>query len=254
MQYIINAFNVLNISKTFCVLYTRRRVPVRRGFAENGQLCQASAVWRPQADRLSEPSGEFRPACPGRPAPAPPQSAVFRAEHWAGTAQALFLRGALGRERAAGAVFRAERWAGTALRLHAFRRLHAQQGQTVFDGFLGGHNQGNLGGLFVLVVCEDVLVVVEPIEALSHIHDMSGHDGRLILLARVLDHIWEFIQQLRQLVSALAAQIPCSRWLLYQQPWRRHLRPPSAGRKRIWREYTVHMDRSRRQSSGPYPT
>lgn len=64
MQYIINAFNVLNISKTFCVLYTRRRVPIRRGFAENGQLCQASAVWRPQADRLSEPSGEFRPACP----------------------------------------------------------------------------------------------------------------------------------------------------------------------------------------------
>lgn len=67
MQYIINAFNafnVLNISKTFCVLYTRRRVPTRRGFAENGQVCQASAVWRPQADRLSEPSGEFRPACP----------------------------------------------------------------------------------------------------------------------------------------------------------------------------------------------
>lgn len=64
MQYIINAFNVLNISITFCVSYTRRRFPARRGFAENGQVCQASAVWRPQADRLSEPSGEFRPACP----------------------------------------------------------------------------------------------------------------------------------------------------------------------------------------------
>ena len=64
MQYIISALNVLNISKPFCVSYTRRRVPARRGFAENGQLCQASAVWRPQADRLSEPSGEFRPACP----------------------------------------------------------------------------------------------------------------------------------------------------------------------------------------------
>ena len=112
MQYIINTFNVLNISKTFCVLYTGRRVPARRGFAENGQVCQACAVWRPQADRLFEPSGEFRPACPAarrprrrkalffaRSAGRERRCAVFRAERWAGTPWALFFARSAGRER-----------------------------------------------------------------------------------------------------------------------------------------------------------
>lgn len=96
MQYIINAFNVLNISKTFCVLYTRRRVPVRRGFAENGQLCQASAVWRPQADRLSEPSGEFRPACPAARLLRRRKALFFARNTGRERRRRCFLRGALG--------------------------------------------------------------------------------------------------------------------------------------------------------------
>lgn len=99
MQYIINAFNVLNISKIFCVLYTRRRVPARRGFAENGQLCQASAVWRPQADRLSEPSGEFRPACPAARRPRRRKALFFARNAGRERRKALFFARSAGRER-----------------------------------------------------------------------------------------------------------------------------------------------------------
>ena len=77
--------------------------------------------------------------------------------------------------------------------LHSFRCFHAQQCQTILDGIFCRDNQGNFGDLLLFIICQNVLIVVESIETLCHIYNMSGYNGWLIFVTGIYDNRRELI-------------------------------------------------------------
>ena len=52
-----------------------------------------------------------------------------------------------------------------------------------------------------------MLVVIELVQALSHVHYVPRHDGRLVLLAGVLNHVREPVEKLGELVGAFGRKV-----------------------------------------------
>ena len=109
--------------------------------------------------------------------------------------------------------------------LHPFRRFHPQQRQSVFDRRLGRDDQSQLRASFCFVIHQNVLIVIEAVERLRDVHDMSGDDGRLIPFACIDDDLRQLIDQLCQICIWDTISV-CGRW----KRWSRRSMP----RRRIW--------------------
>ena len=78
--------------------------------------------------------------------------------------------------------------------LHLLRRLHAQKTKTVLNGCLYRQNQRYLRRLFLFILHQNMLVVVELVESLCNIHDMTRHNGWFILFTRFSNHLRQRVQ------------------------------------------------------------
>ena len=77
------------------------------------------------------------------------------------------------------------------LLLHPFRRSYAEQRETICYSLLCCVHERELCLLFFFVVYEYVLIVVELVEELRYVYNMTRYDRRFILCSRVLDYLRE---------------------------------------------------------------
>ena len=93
--------------------------------------------------------------------------------------------------------------------LHALGRFDAQQMQAVADDLSRRCNQRDLGDSLVRILHQDVLIVVEAVERARDLDDVTRDDGRFVFAARLFDDGRHAVDQLHEIIRAVAGDLRC---------------------------------------------
>ena len=93
------------------------------------------------------------------------------------------------------------------LMLHSVRCSYSKKTKTCLYHILSGDGKCHLGKLLVFIVYKDVLIVVEPVVALSDVDYVACNDRRLIFICCVAAHFRECVDQLDELIRIVACNI-----------------------------------------------